>query len=85
VNTSQHFSHPAGLLSREVELSQTIAKNYSTSALPVAPAVPVGLGKRYDFQQPTSALRLGFAQIQLLRSGITRRPRTSALPHMEAM
>lgn len=85
MNTSKHFSNPTGLLSREVELSQTVAKNYSTSALPVAPAVPVGLAKRYDFQQPTSALRLGFAQIQPLRSGIKRRQRTSALPQTEAM
>jgi hypothetical protein len=50
VNTSKHFSNPTGLSPREIELSQTMAKNYSTSALPVAPAVPVGLGKRYDFQ-----------------------------------
>jgi len=80
VNTSQDFSNPAGLSSREVELSQTITKNCPTFALPVAPAVPVGLGKRYDFHQPTSVLRLGFAQIQPLRSGIPRRQRTSAPP-----
>jgi hypothetical protein len=80
VNTPQHLFDPAGLSSRQVEIGQTISKNYLPSVLPVTPEAPAGLGKRHDFRQPTSALGLGFAQIQPLRSGTTRRQRTSAPP-----
>ena len=41
MNSPQHFFDPAGFSPRQVELSQTIAKNYSAFAPPVGPAVPV--------------------------------------------
>ena len=80
MSTPQHLFDPAGLSAHQVEISQAISNNYLPSVLPVTRAVPAGLGKRCDFQQPTSALGLGFAQIQSMRSGITRRQRTSAPP-----
>ena len=80
MNTPPHLFDPTGLSSSQVEIGQAISNNYLPSVLPVTPAVPAGLGKRFDFQQPTSALGLGFAQIQPMRSGITRRQRTSAPP-----
>jgi hypothetical protein len=80
VNIPQHLYDPAGLSSLQVKSGQAISKNYLPSVLPVTPEVLAGLGKRHDFRQPTSALGLGFAQIQSLRSGIARRQRTSAAP-----
>ena len=80
MNNPQHLFDPAGLSSLQLESGQAISNNYLRSVLPVTPTVPAGLGKRYDFQQPTSALGLGFAQIQSMRSGIARRQRTSAPP-----
>ena len=80
MNIPQHLYDPAGLSSLQVKSGQAISKNYLPSVLPATPEVPAGLGKRHDFRQPTSALGLGFAQIQSLRSGIMRRQRTSAPP-----
>ena len=80
MNNPQHLFDPAGLSSLQLESGQAISNNYLPSVLPVTPAIPADLGKRYDFQQATSALGLGFAQIQPLRSGTTRRQRTSAPP-----
>ena len=80
MNTPQPLFDPASLSSRQAAIGQAISKNYLPSVLPVTPTVPAGLGKRHDFRQPTLALELGFAQIRTLRSGTTRRQRTSAAP-----